>query len=254
MPWVRFDDHFAIHRKVAGLSDAAFRLHVSAIFWCALNLTDGWVPEEDLDDVSARVRTPARFAAECVSRGAWHEARHDCGSEKCAAPVDADGWVIHDYLQYQPSKKQVMDDREKAAERQRKWREAKSGSGKGKSGRNGMTDDRNAVTDPSLSENDPIHNGSSNAVTNGSSKSSPTRPAPKEAGRSETAPERPDGRANPPGSPSGRRQDSKPAAEAIRIGLPDGYRPVSPQETQRRAAALIQSLQAHNARRTGDDP
>lgn len=58
MPWVRFDDQFPIHRKVDGLSDAAYRLHTSAIFWCARNLTDGFVSEEDLDGVTARVRTP----------------------------------------------------------------------------------------------------------------------------------------------------------------------------------------------------
>lgn len=160
MPWVRFDDQFSIHRKVAGLSDAAFRLHVAAIFWCARNLTDGVVPEEDLVDVCARVRKPARFAAECVKRDAWHDARHECGSEKCAAPVDADGWVIHDYLVYQPSKAQVMADREKAAERQRKWREKKSAG-----------------------------NGSSNAVSNGVTNATPPRPAPKEAGRGEPRPD-----------------------------------------------------------------
>jgi hypothetical protein len=72
MPWVRFDDQFTINRKVTRLSDAAFRQHVSAIFWCARNLTDGVVPEEDLDDVCARVRTPERFVTELLDRGLWH--------------------------------------------------------------------------------------------------------------------------------------------------------------------------------------
>lgn len=71
MPWVRFDDQYPIHRKVAGLSDAAFRLHSAAIFWSARNGTDGFVPQDDLDQVCARVRDPARFAAECVKRGLW---------------------------------------------------------------------------------------------------------------------------------------------------------------------------------------
>lgn len=110
MPWVRFDDAFPINRKVDGLSDAAFRLHVSAIFWCARNLTDGFVPEEDLELVCARVRTPARFATQLVDRKLWLE---------CPG-----GWQIKDYLEFQPSKEKVLDDREKAAERQRKWRES----------------------------------------------------------------------------------------------------------------------------------
>src|SRR5438445_12129355 len=122
MPWVRFDDQFPIHRKVDGLSDAAYRLHSSAIFWCARNLTDGFVSEEDLDGVTARVRTPARFAAECVKRGVWHTARTECPSKKCPGLVDHDGWVIHDYWDYQPTAAKVRADREAAAQRQQKWR------------------------------------------------------------------------------------------------------------------------------------
>ena len=155
MPWVRFDDQYPIHRKVDGLSDAAFRLHTSAIFWSARNLTDGFVSREDLGGVTARVRTPERFAAECVARGVWHDARQPCPSEKCPGPVDADGWVIHDYWEFQPSKEQVMRDREAAAQRQAKWR-AK-------------------------------HNGSSNAVTNAVSASSPPRPPLKGGGASARA-------------------------------------------------------------------
>jgi hypothetical protein len=144
MPWVRFDDQYPIHRKVDGLSDAAFRLHTSAIFWSARNLTDGFVSREDLDGVTARVRTPRRFAAECVRRDVWHGARQPCESGKCPAPVDGDGWVIHDYWVYQPSKAEVVRDRESSAKRQAKWRAG--------------------------------HNASSNGVTNAVSASSPTRP------------------------------------------------------------------------------
>ena len=140
MPWVRFDDQFTIHRKVDGLSDAAFRLHASAIFWSARNLTDGFVSQDELGGVTARVRTPERFAAECVRREVWHDARADCPSEKCPGPVDNDGWVIHNYWQYQPSKEQVKRDREASARRQANWRAAHNGRS------NGVTDD---VSNPS---------------------------------------------------------------------------------------------------------
>jgi hypothetical protein len=157
MPWVRFDDQFPIHRKVDGLSDAAFRLHTSAIFWSARNLTDGSVTREDLDGVSARVRTPERFAAECKKRGVWHLGDEDCPSEKCPADGegDPDGWIIHDYWEFQPSKAQVVADRQAAAKRQAKWRAS--------------------------------HNGGSNGVTNGVSASSPSRPPLKGGGASARA-------------------------------------------------------------------
>jgi len=123
VPWVRFDDQFTVHRKVDGLSDAAFRLHVAAIFWSARNLTDGFVPEGDLDLVYARLRAPARFATECVLRRVWHLADEECTSEKCPAhreaPAEAgasQGWYIHDYFEYQPTREKVLRDRKMKAE------------------------------------------------------------------------------------------------------------------------------------------
>jgi hypothetical protein len=164
VPWVRFDDQFSIHRKVTGLSDAAFRLHVSAIFWCARNLTDGVVPEEDLEVVCARVRTPQRFVAELLKRGAWHEIGTECHSEDCPAHPDndatngvTDGWVIHDYLEFQYSKERVMREREGNAARQKKWRDQQKRKG-------------NGVTDPD--------NASSNGVSHSVSNETPSRPVP----------------------------------------------------------------------------
>ncbi len=116
MPWVLFDDQYPIHRKVAGLSDTAFRLHSAAIFWCRRNGTDGFVSEEDLDQVCAQVRTPARFAAECVRRGTWHDAGFACPSGNCPAPMEGKGWVIHDYLEYQPTKDETEVARKKGQE------------------------------------------------------------------------------------------------------------------------------------------
>lgn len=106
MVWVRFDDQFTIHRKVDGLSSDAFRLHVYAVFWCVRNLTDGFIPEEDLDIVCARVRTPTKLVAELVRRKLWEKADG--------------GWLIHDFLTYQFSKDRVLADREKKAEAGRK--------------------------------------------------------------------------------------------------------------------------------------
>lgn len=151
MPWVRFDDTFPVHRKVDGLSDTAFRLHVSAIFWCARNLTDGAVPEEDLELVTARVRAPARFATELVRRGLWHKQGHDC--PEC--PQIAGSWVIHGYLEFQPSKEKVLAERRGSAERQRAWR-----------------DRHKELPD----------NASSNGVSNSGTNAAPSRPVPKGRG------------------------------------------------------------------------
>jgi len=195
MPWVRFDDQFTIHRKVDGLSDAAFRLHTSAIFWSARNLTDGSVTREDLDGVSARVRTPERFAAECKKRGVWHLGDEDCPSEKCPADGtgDRDGWIIHDYWEFQPSKEQVVRDREASARRQAKWRANR--------------------------------NGSSNGVTNAVSELSPPRPPLKGEGPGARA-AREGANARPPPLPGGGQHPFKPDPHGTceTCGLPESNR------------------------------
>lgn len=100
MPWVRFDDQFPIHRKVKGLTDAEYRLHTEAIFWCARNLTDGHVARDELRDVSG-ISRPERHLPALVRRGLWVETD--------------DGWRIHDYLKYQPTRKRVLATRAKRA-------------------------------------------------------------------------------------------------------------------------------------------
>lgn len=115
MVWVKLDDQFPIHRKIAALSDTAFRLHAAALAWCARNLTDGFVPDDELAQVCAQVRAPERFAIELADRTVWHRADHHCPSEYCLAPhTHAEdgralaGWVIHDYLEYQQTRSKVL--------------------------------------------------------------------------------------------------------------------------------------------------
>jgi len=106
---LKFDDQFPLHRKVSGLTDAAFRLHVEAIFWSRRNLTDGFVAQEDLVTVG-RFRRPEGLAAELVGRGCWHRT----GEVECPECVGRhngalarDGWVIHGFEDWQDTKAKV---------------------------------------------------------------------------------------------------------------------------------------------------
>lgn len=120
MTWVRKDDQMPINRKVASLSDGAYRLDDEAICWSSRNLTDGVVVADDFGGISKRATV--RNAGELVRRGRWHRAGDEpCTSENCPPPGE-DGWVIHDYLEYNPSAAEVRDGRKKRAERQRNWR------------------------------------------------------------------------------------------------------------------------------------
>lgn len=111
MSWGRFDDQYPRHRKIRPLSDAAFRLDVSGVLWSAAESTDGVIPADDLPAVSD-VKRPRPAAAELVKRGRWHTAGHTCPT----CPQPPDGWVIHDFLDYNRSREQGEKLREIRAE------------------------------------------------------------------------------------------------------------------------------------------
>jgi hypothetical protein len=100
---------FFMHKKVASLSDAAFRAHVSALCWCAMNESDGQMPSR----VAAQF-APGELLEELVAGRLW--VRNEDGS-----------FAIRDYLEYNPSRNEL------AAERARKKRRP----ARGKSGAHG---------------------------------------------------------------------------------------------------------------------
>lgn len=162
MTWVRYDDQASIHRKVAPLDDATYRLWREAIEWSSRNLTDGQIGVDELPEVSKRANRVR--AAKLVERMLWHVAGDACPSDKCPPPGPT-GWVIHDYFDYQPSREKVRAEQAAKAERQRRWQNARRGASKDAS--------------PDGSKDDAP---------------SPPRPAPKGAGAgppSETPPEAP---------------------------------------------------------------
>jgi hypothetical protein len=75
-----------------------------------------------------------------------------------------DGWLVHDYFEYQFSKRQVLAEREGNAKRQKKWRDQH------KQDRNGVSNDaRNGVTNSAPSRPDPkgrVSVGESSSVRN----------------------------------------------------------------------------------------
>lgn len=182
MPWVKLDDRFPSHRKIALLSDRAFRLHVSAICWCAENLTDGRISDRELALVT-RVRGVKATAKQLEDAGLWD--RTD------------DGWVIHDYLDYNPSREQVLLERKKNAERQERFRRRKNGKptppdGSRNGSSNGVTPDSetqpgdtNAArrrhdgdTTATSSRSVPVEESQVSGLRNGVTNDAPTRPDP----------------------------------------------------------------------------
>jgi hypothetical protein len=95
--YLRLDDGFAEHPKIVGLSDPAFRFHVSGLLYCSRNLTDGIVPANVLPMIRRVYRRPL---GELQDRLLW------------TALDGGKWWEIHDYLDWNWSREQVATRRE----------------------------------------------------------------------------------------------------------------------------------------------
>lgn len=129
MPYLNVDDGMDEHPKVDAVSDAAFRLHMSGMLYCARKLTDGFIPLAKARRLT--VTGGDGIAGELVRAGLWHDLGEGCTDPACIEErtCQKDGraghYIVHDYLQWNHSK--VWWDKRRAAdtERKRKWRATK---------------------------------------------------------------------------------------------------------------------------------
>lgn len=116
MPWVRIDDNFPEHPKWGNSSAFAVQWFVFALCYCNRNLTDGFVPNGvalrliPTDESLPLEALPFKVLQELELFGVIHQ----------GARNGVTGYRIHDYLKYQPSKREV--EREKKDAKARKAR------------------------------------------------------------------------------------------------------------------------------------
>jgi hypothetical protein len=111
MSWVRLDDGAPGHRKIVGLSDAAFRLWIVGLTHCNQQANDGRFSAHAARIMFGYLASPELgkgAAAELVAADLW-------------APTD-DGYEVRNYLEYQPSKAERDSANKAAAERMRNMR------------------------------------------------------------------------------------------------------------------------------------
>lgn len=117
MTWVRLDDGFLDHPKFLKAGPLAGYLAICAIAWSGRNLTDGHIPEEQLPRLinleGLRVK-PKDLADKLVKIGLWDRTE--------------EGWLVHDFHEYQSSRAEVEERREQTRERVKAWRKDKSGN------------------------------------------------------------------------------------------------------------------------------
>jgi hypothetical protein len=97
--WLRLDDQIHRHEKIAPLSDRAWRLHVTAMLECCARLTDGKIARDMPVTWPAAPRGKAlsKTIAELESKGLWE--------------LNDYGWMVHDFLDWNPSAEQVRETR-----------------------------------------------------------------------------------------------------------------------------------------------
>lgn len=117
MAWFKIDDGFHCHPKVFAAGTPAVGLYVRCGSWAAQQVTDGAVPKH----VAKMYGTPRMIKA-LVDAGLWHQRGHDCPS---CPEVDANSYLIHQYLERNSSRVEVELARKAKSERQQRWREGK---------------------------------------------------------------------------------------------------------------------------------
>jgi hypothetical protein len=98
MPWGILDDKFHSHPKTRlaiSLDPTSITLWAVAYSWIADQRTDGFIPAYMLGALAGSEQALAAL----LKSGLWKES------------ADRDGWVMHDYLEYNRSKKQIESDR-----------------------------------------------------------------------------------------------------------------------------------------------
>jgi hypothetical protein len=120
MTWIKLDDQFTDHPKVVQAGPLAGWLHVCGLVYCGRYLTDGFVP-------TGMIRRLADFTGIGIETGGvpgQFSVGHDIENEElvvrlldCHMWEEVEGgYVIHDYLEYNPSKAEILAEREERSE------------------------------------------------------------------------------------------------------------------------------------------
>jgi len=98
MAWLKLDDQIFLNRKVAQCDTSAKMLYIVGLSYCANQLTDGFIPEATLPLLAGMAGLD------------WQIAKQSAGKllDVCLWSATQNGWQIPDYLEYNPSREQVL--------------------------------------------------------------------------------------------------------------------------------------------------
>ena len=143
MAWVKIDDHFDEHPKLAEVGPVGWGVWLAGLAYANRNLTDGFIPFSVAESIGGRWRVYIRDGQGCrvwrITRSSGHVGE-DVDAEWVATLLveaglweEADGgYQIHDYLDYQPSKEEVVRVRALRSEAGARGGKAKGGKAGGR--------------------------------------------------------------------------------------------------------------------------
>lgn len=108
MAWARFDDHFHSNPKIIEGGNAVAGLFARCVTYCADYLTDGFVPRGVPWGFLSQFHDPTDLVKQVTDAGLWEEV--------------PGGFSIPDYLEYNPSKEEVLENRRKEREKKQRSR------------------------------------------------------------------------------------------------------------------------------------
>lgn len=108
MAWAKFDDHFHSNPKIVQAGNAVAGLYARCITYCADYLTDGLVPGGIPWGFLSQLHDPSDLVSLVTKAGLWEEVEG--------------GYLIPDYLEFNPSKEEVLENRRKEREKKQRSR------------------------------------------------------------------------------------------------------------------------------------
>jgi hypothetical protein len=114
MPWLKIDDGMWSNRKWLPVSPTAKALWVWAASYSAGQLTDGVMYPRDWEVVATHLGVAE-----------WQSLAAELQKHGFLDPGPDDALVIHDYLDYNPSREEVLAERAEGARRQAEWKASK---------------------------------------------------------------------------------------------------------------------------------
>jgi 5-methylcytosine-specific restriction endonuclease McrA len=122
MPWLKKAAEAPTTDKIWELSNELYRLYDASLHYCAKELTDGHVPASRISALTPKPATKPQVEA-LVVRRLWHRLPHLTCKSCLKLRIDHDtgelpksGYLVHDFLEFNPSKAEWQSRSEKRAE------------------------------------------------------------------------------------------------------------------------------------------